>query len=281
MKFKSALLFITGILSASLCLNAQTAPAQTAQTAPTAPTAPTQDAAAPQAATAPQGDIVSVKLKIVRIVHSNTIKIASTATGAVKNRPSAKEEPLVLWYRTGVAEAATWKNIMINPGTAANSISYTGPSKLVFYYQIPSANPEEPPLYKEVCNTMIPQGAEDMYLLMIKNNNDISFYSMNVSPSSLPRGRAVLLNMTGKPIAVSMGGEKPIVLQSGSHEVCKPKQTTNDEYCEVILAYRDGKEWKVGTRTSVPLSTNNMRYVLVAYNTSKDPRSMIIKTLRY
>ena len=182
-------------------------------------------------------EVVKVNLRIMKVIFSNNLNISY---GGSKKRAKPTKETTILWYKTGLGDTATWKSVEINDGESTQKISYEGPNKLVFYARKPPAGPEQPPTFTEVCDTFIPDGAEDMYLLMFKSGQNITFYSMNVSPNSLPRGKTVLVNMTNSPLLVSLGGGKPFLLARGRNVVCAARKMDEND-AELILAWRVGK----------------------------------------
>ncbi len=223
-------------------------------------------------------DLVNVNLRIMKVIFSNNLNI-SYGSGSKKRAKSTKET-ITLWYKSGLGDTAAWKSVEINDGEATQRISYEGPNKLVFYVRKPPASPEQPPTFTEVCDTFIPDGVQDMYLLMFKSGQNITFYSMNVSPNSLPRGKTVLVNMTNYPLLVSLGGGKPFLLARGRNVVCSARNMDEND-AELILAWRVGKKWERCARTTVPMSSEDTRTVLLAYKPEKNAKHLNINVLNY
>ncbi len=223
-------------------------------------------------------DVVKVNLRIMKVIFSNNLNISYGSRS--KKRTQAKKETITLWYKTGLGDTAAWKSVDINDGEATQRISYEGPNKLVFYARRPPAAPDQPPVFTEVCDTFIPDGVEDMYLLMFKSGDSITFYSMNVSPNSLPRGKTVLVNMTNYPLLVSLGAGKPFLLARGKNVVCAARKMDEND-AELIIAWRIGKRWERCARTTVPMSSEDTRTVLLAYKPDKNAKHLNINVLNY
>ncbi len=263
----------------SFCLAAGFAFAQDAA----APAQATQEASAGSAAAPAGGDVITTRLKIVRMIYSNKMIFTSTvgAGGTYGDSENTAPKMVTLWYQTGIGETAAWQKVDIRPGVTTKTLNYTGPQNLRFYRQIPPAAPEEPPTYKQVSDINLPPNTEDVYLLMSQMNDNISFYAMNVSPTELPKGRAVIMNMTSVPLLVSLGNEKPFILRKGAHVVCSPRVMHDGNYAELIMGYSENKAWVPAIRTSVAVSDEKKRYILVAHQYSKKLSDIRIETLVY
>ncbi len=244
-----------------------------------------QDAAQETTETAlVKDEIVNVRLKITQMSYSNTLMIGGTVAKATSSEKKEEEAKKTLWYRTGMGDLATWRSVYVSANKSNNtSISYEGPSKMVFYRQIPPQKADMPPTYVPVSEINIPPNVEDLYLLMIRRNESISFHLLNVSPKDLPKGQLVLMNMSRTPVKASLGDGVPANLKVGASAVLKPKKTfgRNDNFANLLVAYVEENEWRVAIRSPIALTSDDKRQIVILFSNSNKLGEILYETLTY
>jgi len=216
-----------------------------------------------------QEDLVDMKLRIYRWAFSNAMKIPDLETGRVTST-SQNSEAAELWFKNG----DEWRRLTIAAGEKSKEFSYKGARRLSFCSR--NIDNDGNPVYREITNVVLPSGASESFLLMFMNGKIPRFYPMNVSPTSLPKDKLAIMNMTIHPVGITVGGDSK-VLKSGAFIIFSPKKKDADSL-EVKLSKYDKnmKKWREVYDNSMSIS-NEKRSIMLIYDpyNSKSPKFTI------
>ena len=223
------------------------------------------------------GPSVKTTVKIYKWAFSNAMSIP-TGEGGVTSIKSSSEAEVTLWYKTG----SDWKSIVASSGSMSKTIPYEGPQKMVFYSRADGA--DGTPKYKEACSMMIPLGADELFAMMFKRGSMIRFYPMNVSPTSLPKEKVAIINMTSHTIAIMASGVSQY-LKSGTHAVVTPKRKDNFSVDLQIAKQtpnpkiKNQVQWKVVYQNSISTPDGKRCLVLIYDPSSQSSSNFSVQVL--
>lgn len=161
------------------------------------------------------------------------------------------------WYKNG----ATWSSFSDADGDKI-TINYNGPSRMIIYRKVGRDNSDKS--FSAMSEIVIPSNSRDVFVLMIKTNSMASFYAMNVSPNTLPKGKVAVMNMTNRVLAIMFGEDKKALRPNGNAIFSdKKKQGASP----VLIATKVQGKWEISYKSRVHYPQDE-RCIMLIYDTS-------------
>ncbi len=119
--------------------------------------------------------------------------------------------------------------------------------------------------YQSVCKTTLPSDVDEMFLLLLQRGSSVRMFPMNVSPKVLPKGKLALVNISGKPLAISFGG-KQLLLQRNANCILDTKASDSNQ--DLKIATRKDNKWRLIYSSSVQIP-QDLRNIVLLYSSGK------------
>lgn len=154
-------------------------------------------------------------------------------------------------------------NFDLTARSFSQSQEYKGPSPLVFAVEQPGST-QETPLYREVGRVAVPQNIEEGILFFFpKDNSTEPSYNISLLPSGpkdIPAGQALVVNLSGTPIATKLGDQR-IALQPEGVQKVSISGLENNRLPVMLAAQEDG-EWQLKLQRNISMLNNTALLIL-------------------
>jgi hypothetical protein len=163
----------------------------------------------------------------------------------------------------------------VTRGGLSGQFKYTGPQEFLIFNEVKT---DDKVKRIERAKVTIPEGASEVLLLMGENNRQVSLLAVDTSSSRFGVGYVLVLNFSGQPLALKIGGSQAMIENKGS-AILGPVLSAGEPVECVAAAQLDGNWRKIvtGYYTPIPEYRNIM---FLRSGTQSNTPDMIILNYR-